>query len=71
MTLIWPQTASLIFVQVVEKPSELEVPEQIDSDETEKTLIERIKSIKQEKWAEIFTLYVHCSLHLKSQEFEW
>lgn len=49
MTLIWPQTASLIFVQVVEKPSELEVPEQIDSDETEKTLIERIKSIKQEK----------------------
>ncbi|XP_042284922.1 unconventional myosin-IXb isoform X1 [Thunnus maccoyii] len=34
---------------VVEKPSELEVPKQIDSDETEMTLIERIKSIKQEK----------------------
>ncbi|XP_078143628.1 unconventional myosin-IXb isoform X2 [Centroberyx gerrardi] len=35
---------------VIEKPSELDVPEQIDSDnETEKTLIERIKSIKQEK----------------------
>ncbi|XP_053185774.1 unconventional myosin-IXb-like [Scomber japonicus] len=34
---------------VVDKPSELEVPKQLDSDETEKTLIERIKSIKQEK----------------------
>ncbi|XP_070774290.1 unconventional myosin-IXb isoform X2 [Enoplosus armatus] len=34
---------------VVEKPSELEVPEQIHPDETERTLIDRIKSIKQEK----------------------
>ncbi|KAM7400316.1 hypothetical protein PAMA_004827 [Pampus argenteus] len=34
---------------IVEKPSELEIPKQIDSDETEKTLIERIRSIKQEK----------------------
>ncbi|KAM7379577.1 hypothetical protein PAMP_005123 [Pampus punctatissimus] len=34
---------------IVEKPSELEVRKQIDSDETEKTLIERIRSIKQEK----------------------
>ncbi|KAM9844841.1 unconventional myosin-IXb isoform 2-T3 [Aulostomus maculatus] len=32
---------------VVEKPSELDVPDQTDSDE--RTLIERIKSIKQEK----------------------
>ncbi|XP_077379220.1 unconventional myosin-IXb isoform X2 [Festucalex cinctus] len=32
---------------IVEKPSELEIPDQTDSDE--KTLIERIKSIKQEK----------------------
>uniref|UniRef100_A0A7N8XJK6 Myosin IXb n=1 Tax=Mastacembelus armatus TaxID=205130 RepID=A0A7N8XJK6_9TELE len=30
-------------------PSELNVPEQIHTDETEKTLIERIRSIKQEK----------------------
>ncbi|XP_040910848.1 unconventional myosin-IXb isoform X2 [Toxotes jaculatrix] len=34
---------------VVEKPSELDVPEEIHTDETEKTLIERIRSIKQEK----------------------
>ncbi|KAF0046747.1 hypothetical protein F2P81_000380 [Scophthalmus maximus] len=34
---------------VVEKPSDLNVPEKIDGDETEKTLMERIKSIKQEK----------------------
>uniref|UniRef100_A0A7N8YGX3 Myosin IXb n=1 Tax=Mastacembelus armatus TaxID=205130 RepID=A0A7N8YGX3_9TELE len=34
---------------IVEKPSELNVPEQIHTDETEKTLIERIRSIKQEK----------------------
>ncbi|XP_034469732.1 unconventional myosin-IXb isoform X2 [Hippoglossus hippoglossus] len=34
---------------VVEKPSELNVPEEINTDETEMTLIERIKSIKQEK----------------------
>nr|XP_019965984.1 PREDICTED: unconventional myosin-IXb-like isoform X3 [Paralichthys olivaceus] len=34
---------------VVEQPSVLNVPEEIDADETEKTLIERIKSIKQEK----------------------
>ncbi|XP_019109785.2 unconventional myosin-IXb isoform X2 [Larimichthys crocea] len=34
---------------VVEKPSELDVPVQTNPDETEKTLIERIKSIKQEK----------------------
>ncbi|XP_039999529.1 unconventional myosin-IXb isoform X2 [Xiphias gladius] len=34
---------------VVEKPSELDVPEEINADETEKTLIERIRSIKQEK----------------------
>ncbi|XP_051944820.1 unconventional myosin-IXb isoform X3 [Hippocampus zosterae] len=32
---------------IVEKPSELEIPDQTDSDE--RTLIERIKSIKQEK----------------------
>ncbi|CAB1417699.1 unnamed protein product [Pleuronectes platessa] len=34
---------------VVENPSELNVPETINTDETEMTLIERIKSIKQEK----------------------
>ncbi|XP_060939757.1 unconventional myosin-IXb isoform X2 [Limanda limanda] len=34
---------------VVENPSELKVPEAINIDETEMTLIERIKSIKQEK----------------------
>ncbi|TDH05911.1 hypothetical protein EPR50_G00127270 [Perca flavescens] len=34
---------------VVEKPSELDVPNEIHSDEMEKTLINRIKSIKQEK----------------------
>uniref|UniRef100_A0A8D3BN83 Unconventional myosin-IXb-like n=1 Tax=Scophthalmus maximus TaxID=52904 RepID=A0A8D3BN83_SCOMX len=42
-------TISLISAQVVEKPSDLNVPEKIDGDETEKTLMERIKSIKQEK----------------------
>ncbi|XP_056912075.1 unconventional myosin-IXb-like isoform X1 [Takifugu flavidus] len=34
---------------IVEKPSELDIPQKIDSDETERTLIERIRSIKQEK----------------------
>ncbi|CAJ1072681.1 unconventional myosin-IXb-like isoform X1 [Xyrichtys novacula] len=34
---------------VVEKPSELDAPAPITSDETERTLIDRIKSIKQEK----------------------
>nr|XP_046264659.1 unconventional myosin-IXb isoform X2 [Scatophagus argus] len=34
---------------IIEKPSELAVPQQIDPDEMEKTLIERIRSIKQEK----------------------
>ncbi|XP_033838179.1 unconventional myosin-IXb isoform X2 [Periophthalmus magnuspinnatus] len=34
---------------VVEKTPDLEIPEHTDSDETEKTLIDRIKSIKQEK----------------------
>ncbi|KAM9349556.1 unconventional myosin-IXb isoform 2-T2 [Symphorus nematophorus] len=34
---------------VVEKPSEVDAPEPIPSDETERTLIDRIKSIKQEK----------------------
>uniref|UniRef100_UPI0037E73108 unconventional myosin-IXb isoform X2 n=1 Tax=Semicossyphus pulcher TaxID=241346 RepID=UPI0037E73108 len=34
---------------VVEKPSELDAPPPIPSDETERTLIDRIKSIKQEK----------------------
>ncbi|XP_070700770.1 unconventional myosin-IXb [Pempheris klunzingeri] len=34
---------------IVEKRSELNAPEQIHSDETERTLIDRIKSIKQEK----------------------
>ncbi|XP_063742603.1 unconventional myosin-IXb isoform X2 [Eleginops maclovinus] len=34
---------------VVEKPSELDVPDHIPSDEMERTLIDRIKSIKQEK----------------------
>ncbi|XP_068197135.1 unconventional myosin-IXb [Antennarius striatus] len=34
---------------IVEKPSELDVPEDINADETERTLIDRIKSIKQEK----------------------
>lgn len=43
------QTTTLLFPQIVEKPSELDSPEQIHSDETEKTLIDRIKSIKQEK----------------------
>lgn len=36
-------------LQVVEKPSELDTPQATDSDEIEKTLIERIRSIKQEK----------------------
>lgn len=36
-------------LQIVEKPSELDIPQESHSDETEKTLIERIKSIKQEK----------------------
>lgn len=36
-------------LQIVEKPSELDIPQQIQSDETERTLIERIRSIKQEK----------------------
>ncbi|XP_058504167.1 unconventional myosin-IXb isoform X3 [Solea solea] len=34
---------------VVEKPSELTVPEELSTNDMEKTLIERIKSIKQEK----------------------
>ncbi|XP_069013900.1 unconventional myosin-IXb isoform X2 [Embiotoca jacksoni] len=34
---------------VVEQPSELDAPQQTHPDESEKTLIERIKSIKQEK----------------------
>uniref|UniRef100_A0A674MAX8 Myosin IXB n=1 Tax=Takifugu rubripes TaxID=31033 RepID=A0A674MAX8_TAKRU len=34
---------------IVEKPSELDIPQKIHSDETERTLIERIRSIKQEK----------------------
>ncbi|XP_035861011.1 unconventional myosin-IXb isoform X3 [Sander lucioperca] len=34
---------------VVEKPSELDVPNEMHSDEMERTLINRIKSIKQEK----------------------
>ncbi|XP_029309777.1 unconventional myosin-IXb isoform X2 [Cottoperca gobio] len=34
---------------IVEKPSELDVPDQMHPDETERTLIDRIKSIKQEK----------------------
>lgn len=38
---------SLVSLQIVEKPSELEIPDQTDSDE--RILIERIKSIKQEK----------------------
>uniref|UniRef100_A0A667YPB8 Uncharacterized protein n=1 Tax=Myripristis murdjan TaxID=586833 RepID=A0A667YPB8_9TELE len=42
---------------VIEKPSELDVPDQTESDnETEKTLIERIKSIKQEKYVK--TIFV-------------
>ncbi|XP_029929747.1 unconventional myosin-IXb isoform X2 [Myripristis murdjan] len=42
---------------VIEKPSELDVPDQTESDnETEKTLIERIKSIKQEKEDLAYTL---------------
>lgn len=36
-------------LQVVEKPSELDIPQEMDLNETEKTLIERIRSIKQEK----------------------
>ncbi|XP_068426009.1 unconventional myosin-IXb isoform X2 [Clinocottus analis] len=36
---------------IVEKPSQLDVPDQGNSDEMERTLIERIKSIKQEKVA--------------------
>lgn len=35
--------------QIIEKPSELDIPQEIHADETEKTLIERIRSIKQEK----------------------
>ncbi|XP_028282689.1 unconventional myosin-IXb isoform X2 [Parambassis ranga] len=42
---------------VVEKPSELTVPLQTHPDETEKTLIERIKSIKQEKVDLAFRLH--------------
>ncbi|XP_051254648.1 unconventional myosin-IXb isoform X1 [Dicentrarchus labrax] len=34
---------------IVEKPSELDIPEPMHTDETERTLIDRIKSIKQEK----------------------
>ncbi|XP_041804694.1 unconventional myosin-IXb isoform X2 [Chelmon rostratus] len=34
---------------IIEKPSELDVQEQTHTDETERTLIDRIKSIKQEK----------------------
>uniref|UniRef100_A0A8C3ADV9 Myosin IXb n=1 Tax=Cyclopterus lumpus TaxID=8103 RepID=A0A8C3ADV9_CYCLU len=34
---------------LVEKPSQLDVPDQANSDEIERTLMERIKSIKQEK----------------------
>lgn len=41
------QPPLLICVQVVEKPSD--VPVETQDDETEKTLIERIRSIKQEK----------------------
>lgn len=36
-------------LQIVEKPSELGVPQEIPPDEAEKTLIERLRSIKQEK----------------------
>uniref|UniRef100_H3DBQ4 Myosin IXB n=1 Tax=Tetraodon nigroviridis TaxID=99883 RepID=H3DBQ4_TETNG len=36
-------------LQIVEKPPELDVPQEIPSDEIEKTLIERIRSIKEEK----------------------
>jgi len=36
-------------VQLIEKASQLEVPYQAHSDETERTLIDRIKSIKEEK----------------------
>ncbi|XP_067331802.1 unconventional myosin-IXb isoform X2 [Channa argus] len=34
---------------VLDKPLELDIPEQMHTDETEKTLLERIESIKQEK----------------------
>uniref|UniRef100_A0A3Q3XK94 Uncharacterized protein n=1 Tax=Mola mola TaxID=94237 RepID=A0A3Q3XK94_MOLML len=34
---------------IVEKPSDLDISEHLNSDEAEKTLIDRIKSIKQEK----------------------
>ncbi|XP_059200954.1 unconventional myosin-IXb isoform X2 [Centropristis striata] len=34
---------------VIEKPSALDVPDRLSPDEAEKTLVERIKSIKQEK----------------------
>lgn len=37
-------------MQVVEQ-SELKVPQETQPDEAVKTLLERIKSLKQEKWA--------------------
>lgn len=42
--------AALASVQVVEQ-SELKVPQETQPDEAVKTLLERIKSLKQEKWA--------------------
>lgn len=48
-------------MQVIEKHTEVEAPAPLSPDEMERTLIDRIKSIKQEKWAEIFFIYL----------FEW
>lgn len=36
-------------LQIAEKPLEPDIRQEIHSDEAEKTLIERIRSIKQEK----------------------
>lgn len=45
----WQQCSTTLFLQIVEKPSDLDISEHLNSDEAEKTLIDRIKSIKQEK----------------------
>lgn len=55
----WQITTTVIFVQIAEHPSELGVPEHMHRDETEQTLLERIKSIKQERWAEIVKLVLY------------
>lgn len=45
------KNTAVIIVQVLETPTELNAP--VQPDESELTLIERIRSIKEQKWAEI------------------